>query len=40
MTNKNYLGWVRDATGLVVSRPIKTISNAITTMCGGGAYRP
>ena len=43
MLDKYYIGWVRSGpenNGLVVSRPRKEISNAITSMTGGGAYRP
>ncbi len=36
MTNQHYIGWVRDSTGRVTSRPTKRIANAVTTMCGGG----
>lgn len=39
MLDKYYIGWVRsgpEGNGLVVSRPRKTISNAITSMTGGG----
>lgn len=42
MTDQYYIGWVRSGpenNGLVVSRPRKSISNAITSMTGG-AYRP
>lgn len=39
MLDKYYIGWVRfgpENHGLVVSRPRKEISNAITSMTGGG----
>lgn len=36
MINRNYIGWVRDEKGHVIDRPIRLISNAITTMSGGG----
>ena len=32
----NYLGWVRDEKGRVLSRPVKQIANAVTSFCGGG----
>ena len=35
----HYLGWVRDEKGKVLSRPVKHIANAVTTMVGWGAYR-
>lgn len=35
----HYLGWVRDEKGKVLSRPVKHIANAVTTMVWGGAYR-
>ena len=38
MFAKHYLGWVRDEKGKVLSRPIKHLANAVTTMVGG-AYR-
>ena len=36
MFAKHYLGWVRDEKGKVLSRPIKHLANAVTTMVGGG----
>jgi len=30
------IGWVRDARGKVLDRPVKAICNAITSMSGGG----
>lgn len=36
MLKRDYIGWVRDERGKVLDRPIKQISNAITTMSGGG----
>lgn len=36
MISKHYIGWVRDSKGQVISRPVKHIANAVTTMCGGG----
>lgn len=36
MIKMDYIGWVRDEKGKVLSRPVKKITNAITTMCGGG----
>lgn len=30
------ISWVRDSKGKVVKRPLKDISNAITSMCGRG----
>ena len=30
------ISWVRDSKGKVVKRPLKDISNAITSKCGGG----
>lgn len=30
------ISWVRDGKGKVVKRPLKDISNAITSMCGRG----
>ena len=43
MLDKYYIGWVRSGPenhGLVVSRPRKEISNAITSMTGGGHTDP
>lgn len=36
MLDKYYIGWVRDEKGNVIDRPRKSISNAITSMSGGG----
>lgn len=36
MTDRYYIGWVRDEHGAVLSRPRKDIANAITSMVGGG----
>lgn len=36
MKNECYIGWVRDEKGKVLSRPVKHIANAVTTMVGGG----
>ena len=36
MFAKHYIGWVRDEKGKVLSRPIKHLANAVTTMVGGG----
>jgi len=33
---ENYIGWVRDDKGTVISRPVKHLANAVTTMVGGG----
>ncbi len=40
MTDRKYLGWVRDSLGRVVSRPVKEVANTVTTMCGGGHTDP
>lgn len=36
MTERYYIGWVRDEKGKVISRPKRTICNAITSLTGGG----
>lgn len=40
MTDKYYIGWVRDEKGSVLSRPRKDIANATTTMAGAGHTDP
>jgi hypothetical protein len=40
MTERQYLGWVRDSAGYVTGRPVKLIANTVTTMCGGGITDP
>lgn len=39
MKNESYIGWVRDEKGKVLSRPVKHIANAVTTMVGGGGIQ-
>lgn len=38
MIRLQYLGWVRDAKGKVLSRPVKQISNAITSFVTADKY--
>lgn len=38
MTERYYIGWVRDEKGKVISRPKRTICNAITSLTGGGMW--
>lgn len=40
MTERYYIGWVRDSKGRILSRPRKQIANAVTSYCGGGIPDP
>ena len=40
MTDKYYIGWVRDDKGRINERPRKQIANAVTTMVGRGIADP
>ncbi len=40
MTDKYYIGWVRDSKGRIEERPRKQIANALTTMTAKGIAGP
>ena len=40
MTDKYYIGWVRDDKGRIKKRPRKQIANAVTTMVERGIADP